>query len=98
MDEKKITNITVQRAQSQIHTDGGVLSIDGPDGIALYRLLTIKSGMELEMKGMRLTSRRKAPSCFTIARNEFGLKGNKRRIYEQFCQMHGFDPKPEETP
>jgi len=33
------------------------------------------------MKGMRLTA--KAPSCFSIAKREFGLKGNKAKVLEQ---------------
>lgn len=78
------------KADTVVHPGGGVSM--GPDGVKMYRILTIKSGMELEMKGIRLT--RKAPSCFTIARKEFGLKGNKRKLYEQFCRMHGLEPKP----
>jgi hypothetical protein len=34
--------------------------------------------MKLEMMGMRLT--RKAPSCFRIAKEQYGLKGNKAQI------------------
>lgn len=48
------------------------------DGVELYRMLTIIQGMKMEMLGMRLT--RKAPSCFRIAKEQYGLKGNKAQI------------------
>lgn len=47
-------------------------------GIELFRMATIIQGMKLEMLGMRLTA--KAPSVFTIARREFGLRGSKAQI------------------
>lgn len=87
-----IKSLVVERGRADTKvSEHGSISM-GPDGVKLYRLLTIKSGMELEFKGIRLT--RKAPSCFTIVRREFGLKGNKRKLYEQFCEMHGFEAKP----
>ena len=91
----KNSNIIVERGRRDItQSEHGTISM-GRNGIALYRLLLIKTGMELEMKGIRLT--RKIPSAFTIARKEFGLSGNKRRIYENFCDIHGFDCKPVST-
>lgn len=84
-----IKSITVEKGRRDItnHEGGGVSM--GPDGVKLYRLLMIKQGMKLELKGIRLT--RKAPSCFTIARKEFGLKGNKEKILQDFCTMHGLE-------
>lgn len=58
----------------------------GPDGVRLFRLATIVRGMKLEMVGMRLTA--KAPSCFTIARREFGLKGNKTKILADMTAIY----------
>lgn len=89
-NNKKITNLAVQRgiAASETH-EGGSMTFHGPDGVNLYRLITIKHGLRAELKGMRLT--RRGPSCFTIARKEFGLKGNKEKIYADFCDLHGFD-------
>lgn len=59
------------------------------------RMMTIRQGLEAEMRGMRLT--RKAPRAFTIIRKEFGIKvkgGNKRAAYEEYCKRFGFTPKP----
>lgn len=58
----------------------------GDDGVRLFRMLTIVKGMKLEMLGMRLTA--KAPSCFTIARREFGLKGNKAKILADMTALY----------
>jgi len=58
----------------------------GADGVRLFRLATIVRGMKLEMVGMRLTA--KAPSCFTIARREFGLKGNKTKILADMTAIY----------
>lgn len=87
-----IKSLVVERGRADIHVTNSGSTFIGPDGVKLYRLLTIKHGMEIEFRGFRLT--RKAPSCFTIVRREFGLKGNKRKLYEQFCNMHGFEAKP----
>ena len=56
------------------------MMIDTREGIALYRLLTIKSGLKLEIKGMRLTRGR---SCYAIAKSEFGFRGNKEKVLAQ---------------
>jgi|TARA_R110000822_G_scaffold308574_2_gene436682 hypothetical protein len=46
------------------------------------RLLTLKTGLKIETLGLRLTSRQR--SCYSIIKEEFGLKGNKKRVLEQF--------------
>jgi hypothetical protein len=52
------------------------------DDIGRYRLLTLKTGLKIETLGLRLTSRHR--SCYSIIKEEFGLKGNKKRVLEQF--------------
>jgi hypothetical protein len=59
--------------------------MDGSEAIEVYRIATIISGMRLEMLGMKLS--RKAPSCFTIARKQYGLKGNKASLFAQMQQV-----------
>jgi hypothetical protein len=61
-----------------VQSSSGAVIFSGDDGVGLYRMLTIIQGMKLEMMGMRLT--RKAPSCFRIAKEQYGLKGNKAQI------------------
>ena len=96
--ENKITNLHVVKGERDtVVTEAGGISM-GRDGVIRFRLLTIKNGMEFEAKtaakginggkGMKLT---RGPSCFTIAKREFGFKGNKQKVYEQFCAHCGFD-------
>ena len=63
----------------------GLMIMDGSEAIEVYRIATIISGMRLEMLGMKLS--RKAPSCFTIARKQYGLKGNKASLFAQMQQV-----------
>jgi hypothetical protein len=59
------------------------------------RLITIKHGLEWEIRyGGKLTS--KAPSCFTIIREEFGIRGrDKVARYKEFCRMFGLETRKE---
>lgn len=71
------------------HTDGTTTSMD----ISVWRMrtLTIKQGLEMEMNGMKLTA--KAPSCYTIIREELGIRGrDKLPRYFQYCHMVGMEP------
>ena len=50
------------------------------NNIDLYRLCTLKSALKLEILGME----RRGQSVYSIIKEEFGLKGNKQRVFEQF--------------
>ena len=54
----------------------------GTDQTGLYRMNMLRIGLETEMMGMRLT--RKAPTCYSIIKSEYGLKGNKAKVLDQF--------------
>lgn len=69
----------------EVDSTGRIVSYTGPAGVNIMRMRTILSGLRLEMTGMRLT--RKAPSCFSIARKEYGLKGNKEKILAAFTAL-----------
>ncbi len=58
--------------------------LDTPEQIKSYRMICLKKGLELELKGLRLTRGR---TCYSIIKEEFGLKGNKQRVYDQFTKM-----------
>ena len=50
--------------------------------IDTYRAQMILNGLYMEVKhNMRLTA--KAPSCYSLAKKEYGLKGNKISVYNQ---------------
>ena len=46
--------------------------LNTPAQIDAYRMLTIRMGLKAESRGFRLT--RKAPSCLSIVKQEFGIK------------------------
>ena len=52
-------------------------ALTGEREIALYRLLTLKQGIKLEAKGLKLS---RGASCLSIVKKEFGWKGNRDNI------------------
>lgn len=73
---------------------------EGKDQVNVFRMKTLLLGLRLEVKtGMKLTN--KAPSAYTIIKKEYGLKGNKISVYNQFLQIYNNEvarvfPQPEE--
>jgi len=55
--------------------------ITNPQDIARYRLLTLRTGLKLEIRGLRVS---KGRSCYAIIKQEFGFKGDKASVLEQF--------------
>jgi hypothetical protein len=55
-----------------------------PDDIAAYRLIVLKKGLFLETKGIKMT---RGKSCYSIIKSEFGLKGNKVSVLDQFTKL-----------
>lgn len=54
--------------------------LDTPKQIALARLATLKSGLKLEMRGLKLS---RGTSCYSILRKEYGFKGNREKVLAQ---------------
>jgi hypothetical protein len=48
-------------------------------GIALFRMKTLASMLTLEIMGMK----RSGSSAYSIVKEEFGLKGNKKSVLQQ---------------
>ena len=57
--------------------------IDKPHQIELYRLAALKSMLKLEILGMKRHGR----SAYSIAKEEFGIKGNKKKVLEQITEL-----------
>ena len=51
------------------------------EGIEHYRLCVLKSALKLEIAGMMRS--RKLISAYSIIKEEFGFKGNKKKVLEQ---------------
>ena len=47
--------------------------------VDFYRLLTLRSALELEILGMK----RRGRSVYAIIKEEFGFRGNKQKVYDQ---------------
>jgi hypothetical protein len=62
---------------------GGGTIVTGRD-VGTYRLLALKHALKLEMMGLKMS---RGPSAFAIVKREFGLKGNKQRVLEQFTAL-----------
>ena len=56
-------------------------TLDTPEQIQMAKYLTMRSGLKLEIQGMRLT---KGVSCYKLIKDTFGLKGNKQKVLDQF--------------
>ena len=58
--------------------------ITKPHEIQLFRLLTLRAGLKLEIRGLRVS---KGRSCFAIIKQEFGLTGSREEVLEQFSAL-----------
>ena len=58
--------------------------LDTPEQIEMFRYKTLLRGLRLEMQGLQMSRGR---SCYSIIKQEFGLKGNKQKVYDQFKQL-----------
>ena len=59
-------------------------TVQGEDQMLGARLLTMRAGLKLELKGLRMT---RGVSCYALIKQETGLKGSKQKVYDQFEVM-----------
>jgi len=52
--------------------------------MALIRMLLIKQALKLEVAGMT----RKGKSAYAVAKSKYNLRGNKKRVYTQLCELY----------
>jgi hypothetical protein len=62
---------------------GGGTIITGKRDIHLVHMLAQRAAFRLELAGMR----RRGRTVYAIVKEEYGLRGNRRRVFEQFCKM-----------
>lgn len=58
--------------------------LDKPEQIELFRQRTLLRGLQGEIMGLKLTRGR---SCYSIIKENFGLKGSKQKVYDQFKKL-----------
>ena len=59
--------------------------LDRLESIEMYRLLTMYQMLKLEIKGMKHSR----GSVYALIKKEFGLKGTKQNVLEQFGKLIG---------
>jgi len=57
---------------------------DTPEAINAYRNQVLLRGLQAEVRGMKLTRGR---SCYAVIKEQFGLKGNKKKVLDQFTKL-----------
>ena len=57
---------------------------DTPEAINAYRNQVLLRGLQAEVRGMKLTRGR---SCYAVIKEQFGLKGNKQKVLDQFTKL-----------
>ena len=60
------------------------MMLNTPDQIHQFRLLTLLRGLKLEADGFQV---KRPPSCYTVIKKEFKLKGNKAKVLDQFTEI-----------
>lgn len=67
-----------------VHHAHGSTSITGKTSISYFRLATLLAGLRFEVRtgGMKIT---RGPSAHSIVKREFGFKGNREKVLEQFA-------------
>ena len=60
-----------------------MITLDTPEHIELYRILSLRSALKLECLGMK----RRGQSAYSIVKSEFGFKGNKKSVLAQLEQI-----------
>ena len=57
--------------------------IDNPNHIELYRMMVQRQALKLQMKGIRTRGR----SAYSMIKEQYSLKGNITKVYEQFTEI-----------
>ena len=58
--------------------------LDTPEQIEMARYKILLKGLRLETLGMQMS---RVKSCYSIIKQEFGLKGSKQKVFDQFKLM-----------
>lgn len=58
--------------------------ITGKENIANVRLITLRSALKLELLGIKA---RRGFSAYKTIKEEFNLKGNKQKVFDQFNKI-----------
>lgn len=62
---------------------GSGIMFAGKDAVSVFRLIVLRNAMNAEAKGLRMTRM----SVYAQIKREFGLRGNKQSVAEQFAVL-----------
>jgi hypothetical protein len=60
------------------------MMIIGEENIALFRMLTLKQALKLELIGLKMS---RGTSAYAIIKRDFNLKGSKQKVYDQYVSI-----------
>jgi hypothetical protein len=60
--------------------------LDQPEQIEHFRFLTLRQGLKLEIKGLKVS---RGASAYAIIKRELGLKGSRISVFNQLSEMLG---------
>lgn len=60
-----------------------IIEIEGKENIEAYRLAVLEKALKLELIGLKGRGR----SAYSVIKSEFGLKGSKQKVYDQFVKL-----------
>jgi len=60
-----------------------IVIIDDKESIKIHRLCTLKGALKLEILGMK----RRGRSAYSIIKEEFNLKGNRKKVLKDFTTI-----------
>lgn len=64
-------------------SDNQPVLLVGNQQTMMFRMYTIKSALSLEVMGMKHSR----GSVYAMVKRDFNLKGTKKKVYEQFCDI-----------
>lgn len=59
-------------------------TIEGKENIESFRLAVLEKALKLELVGLKSGRGR---SAYSVIKSEFGLKGSKQKVYDQFVKL-----------
>jgi len=62
------------------HHSVKIAIFDTPEQISVFRLLTLKSALKLEIRGIRV---RRGFSAYSAVKRQFGIKGDRASVLKQ---------------
>ena len=57
--------------------------LDKPEQISLFQMMSQRSALGLELKGLRFSR----GSVYAMCKRTYGLKGSKQKVYDQMCAL-----------